>query len=140
MGVENSGDEMGTDQPEPRWFIDLDWYGPNIRNFHILIEDCLCPDCRRRLGVEGGEVSAAEIISNIGECCSKLPGFITGDMPILESIFRSFLANGNQPLSLEELGRELSEWRGGDTYRTSSEILSRLLKNERYYGIRRVTG
>ncbi|GAH99783.1 unnamed protein product, partial [marine sediment metagenome] len=47
-------------------------------------------------------------------------------------------ANGNQPLDLEELGRQLSEWRGRDTYRTSAGILSRLLKSDQYYGLRQV--
>jgi hypothetical protein len=67
-----------------------------------------------------------------------LAHFITGQLPILESIFRLFLANGNQPLDLEELGRQLSEWRGGDTYRTSAEILSRLLASDQYYGLRQI--
>ena len=45
-----------------------------------------------------------------------------------ESIFRLYLAGDNQPLTLEELGRQLSEWRDGDIYTTSPEILSRLLE------------
>ena len=52
--------------------------------------------------------------------------------------FRLFLVNGNQPLDLEELSKQLAEWRGGDTYRTSPEILSRLLDSSQYYGLRRV--
>jgi len=32
----------------------------------------------------------------------------------------------------------LSEWRGGDTYRTSAEILSRLLASDQYYGLRQI--
>jgi len=60
-------------------------------------------------------------------------------LPVLESIFRLFLANGNQPLELEELGKQLSEWRDGDTYRTSEEILSRLLLSDQYYGLRQIS-
>jgi hypothetical protein len=59
-------------------------------------------------------------------------------LPIMESVFRLFLANDNQALDLIELGRQLSERRGVDTYRTSVEILSRLLKYDKYYGIRPV--
>ena len=66
----------------------------------------------------------------------KDTGFIIGQLPILESISRFFLANGNQPLTLEELGEKLSERRGGDTSRTSEEILLRLLKSAQYYGLR----
>jgi len=87
-----------------------------------------------------GEVLAADLIAAIRDCCSRNPGFITPELPILESIFRLLLANGNQALDLEELGKQLSERRGGYTYCTSAEILSRLLGNEQYYGLRQVPG
>ena len=78
------------------------------------------------------------ILPTIRDCCSNTPGFITRQLPILESIFRLFLANNNQPLDLEELGEQLSQWRGGDTYGTSAEVLSRLLESDQYYGLRQV--
>ena len=132
------GEDISTDQPKPRWFIDLDWYQQNNHSFTTLAQDCLCAKCSKQLSAEGKEVSAVELLSTIKECCGNDPEFITGQLPILESVFRLFLANGNQPLDLEELGKQLSERRGGDTYRTSAEILSRLLKNEQYYGLRQV--
>jgi hypothetical protein len=85
------------------------------------------------------EISADELLTTIKDCCSKTPDFITDKLSILESIFRLFLANGNQSLAVEELGEQLNEWRGGDTYRTSAEVLSHLLRDERYYGIRQVS-
>ena len=57
----------------------------------------------------------------------------------MECVFRLILANVNQPIDLEELGSRLRERLGGDTYRTSPEVLSRLLENDRHYGLRRVT-
>jgi len=129
-------EDIDTDQARPRWFIDLDWYPPNNRSFFALAQGCLCPKCRERLKVEEGEISAADLSSNIRDCCSNAPDFITAELPILESIFRLFLANGNQPLDLEELGQQLGERRGGDAYRTSIEVLSRLLKSDQYYGLR----
>jgi len=92
------------------------------------------------LKVEEGEVPAADLLITIKDCCSNTPDFITGELPILESIFRLFLANGNQPLDLEELAKQLSERRGGDSYRTSTEILSCLLASDRYYGLKQVEG
>ena len=86
--------------------------------------------------VEEGKISAADLLTTIRDCCSKPADFIADGLPIVESIFRLLLANGNQPLYLEELGNRLNELRGGDPYRTSPEILSRLLKNDRYYGLR----
>lgn len=135
--INNSVDkeDMGTNQVSPRWFIDLDWHQQSNYSFFALAQGCLCPKCRERLK---GEISAADLLTTIKDCCSNAPRFITGEMPILESIFRLFLANGNQPLDLEELGRQLSEWRGGDTYRTSVEILSRLLGSDQYYGLRQI--
>ena len=124
-----------TDQVTQRWFIDLDWYQQNNRSFLTLAQRCLCSKCREQLK---GEMSVADLLTNFKDCCSKAPDFITVELPILESIFRLFLANGNQPLDLEELGMQLSKWRGGDTYRTSPEILFRLLKDDRYYGLQQV--
>lgn len=129
-------ENLGTAQDSPRWFIDLGWYEQNGRSFLILAQGCLCPRCREQL--QAGEISAAKLVATIRDCCSKIPGFVTGELPILAIIFRIFLANGNEPLNLAELGRRLGEWRVGDTYLPSAEFLSRLLKDERYYGIRRV--
>lgn len=129
-------EEISPDQIEPRWFIDLDWYQSNHRSFSTLAGRCLCANCRERLQVERGEIPAGEILTAIRDCCSQEPGFITGELPVLESIFRLFLANGNQPLELEELGQQLSEWRTGTFYRTSVEVLSRLLKSDQHYGLR----
>ncbi len=125
--------EITSEQPRPRWFIDLDWYQQSNRSFWALTQSWLCPKCREQL--KAGEISAADLLSTIKDCCSKTPDFINSRSPILESIFRLFLANGNQPLDLEELGNQLSEWRGGDTYRTSAEILLRLLSTDQHYGL-----
>ncbi|MFC1933348.1 hypothetical protein ACFLXU_07015 [Chloroflexota bacterium] len=131
-------EDISSDQVRPRWFIDLDWYQLNNRSFFILAQECLCPKCREQLRVNEKEISDTKLLTAIKKCCSKEPGFITGGLPILESIFRLFLANGNQSLNLEELGKQLSEWRGGNPYRTSVEVLPRLLDSDRYYGIRPV--
>jgi len=125
-------ESTGTDNIELRWFIDLDWYQQNNRSFSTLAQRCLCAKCSEKL--EGEEISATDLLSTIKDCCSKAPRFITRNLPVSESVFRLFLANGNQPLSLEGLGKQLSEWREGDTYCTSPEILSRLLQGDQHYG------
>ena len=129
-------EDTSTNQGSPRWFIDLDWCQQSNRSFSALAQGCLCPKCQERLK---GETSAADLLVTTKDCCSKAPNFITGELPILESIFRLFLTNGNQPLDLEEIGKQLSEWRGGDTYRTSVEMLSRLLSSDQYYGLRQIS-
>ena len=126
---------LTNDQAKQRWCIDLEWYQQNNRSFLALAQRCLCPKCREK---SRGEISAADLLTTIRDCCSKTPDFITRESPILDSIFRLFLANRNQPLDLKELGNQLNELRGGDTYRTSPEIMSRLLKSDQFYGLRQV--
>lgn len=130
--IEENLDEK---QVESDWFIDLDWYQKNDRSFFMLAQGCLCPKCHERLSK--GEIPSADLMANIKDCCSKLPGFISSELTILEIIFRLFLGSGNRPLSLMELSKQLSELLERNTYRTSVEVLSRLLEDELYYGIRR---
>jgi len=130
-----AGEEITTEQPK-RWFIDLSWFHQNGRSISPLLWGCLCAKCRRQLSAEGKEISEAELLATVNRCCRHDPRFITGQQPILESTFRFFLANENQPLTLEELGEQLSKRRGGDAYRTLEEILLRLLKSDQYYGLR----
>lgn len=126
----------GIEQEEQRWFIDIDWFERNARSFSALAERSLCSKCRKRL--KGDKLSDDELFANIKDCCSGTAGFISGATPIMESVFRLFLANGNQALDIIDLGRQLSERRGVDTYRTSIEVLPRLLNHDQYYGIKPV--
>ena len=136
IGEENNKEDIGAEQPETHWRIDLDWFELNSRSFFTLALGCLCPNCRKQL--KEGEISEESLLETISSCCCNVPDFITLDLPILESIFRVFLANGNQSFNLEELGQQLNERRGVDAYRTSAEVLSRLLKADEYYGIREI--
>lgn len=123
---------------EPRWRIDVDWLEAHKRSFLALAQACLCADSRKRLKAEGAFSSLTDVLGEIRDCCSRKEGFISGGLPVMESAFRLFLVNDNEPLDLIELGRRLSERRGIDTYRTSAEVLSRLLRNDEFYGLRRV--
>lgn len=130
--------EMSAECEEQNWHIDVGWLEQNSRSFSSMAERCLCPDCRKWFKNEQTRPSAEELFANIKDCCSGTTGFISGTTPIMESAFRLFLANGNQSLDLIEMGRQLSDWRGIDTYRTSLDVLSRLLNKDMYYGIRPV--
>ncbi|MDD5082993.1 MAG: hypothetical protein PHU08_06425 [Dehalococcoidales bacterium] len=118
------------------WAINVEWYKQNNRSFMNMLRERLCSKCQKRVKEGATETN---LLAAIGDCCSKAEGFITGQLPILESAFRIFLANGNQPLDLEELGQQLSEHRGGDRQRTSAKVLARLLSNDRCYGLRPVS-
>ncbi len=125
-------------QVKSRWFIDLDWYQQSHRSFLALAQHRLCPKCQKRL--KEGEISPEDLLATVKDCCSQTKGFISDGLPALEGIFRLFLANGNQPLDLEELGEQLRKWRGGGIYPTSPEVLSRILESDGYYGLRQTSG
>ena len=121
---------------EAQWTIDLNWLKTNKRSFSILAGDKLCAKCRKKLKADTGEVKPADLLKAVQSCCSKNNDFITPGLPFHESIFRVFLANGNKPMTLEELGQQLVQRRGADTYRTTVAFLSRLMQNDDYYGIK----
>ena len=125
---------MSVDNADVHWFVDLSWLEQHNRSFLTLAKGALCPQCRKRL--QEGEIAATDLISNIGNCCSKTPEFIPDSLPVLESIFRIFLSNGNKPLGLEGLGDKLKELHDGSAYRTSVEMLPRLLNSGQFYGLR----
>ncbi len=129
---------MSGDQPLERWFIDLDWLEQNSRSFFVLAKGALCPQCLKQLEGSKEEMAAADLIATIRDCCSQVPEFITDRSPVLESVFRLFLANGNQPLALEDLSKQLAERRSGLPRAALVRVLARLLVNERYYGLRQV--
>jgi hypothetical protein len=133
-------EDISAEQPAERWFIDLEWFPQSNRSFLALAQECLCPACRQRFTAPPAEITANDLIKAIGDCCSKTAEFMPDDLPILESVFRLFLANRNRPLDLDELVRELMKRRAGSGYRTSPQVLSRLLKNDRYYGLGRFEG
>jgi hypothetical protein len=122
---------------KPHWFIDLDWCEKNNRSFLAIAYSSLCARCRKEL--MEGQFSLKELFQKIKYCCSSEPDFITERVPMLTSIFKLFLTNNNQPLNVVELGEQLRQWRGGDNYRTSEGILTRLLESDQYYGLRPVS-
>ncbi|OGO04721.1 MAG: hypothetical protein A2Y60_03085 [Chloroflexi bacterium RBG_13_54_9] len=76
----------------------------------------------------------------IRDCCSQASDFITPNLPVMEIVFRIFLANGNEPLTLEEIEERLEEKLAvADRLRTVPlETLQRMLDNDGYYGLRRL--
>lgn len=139
MVIENVMENIAPEQPQSRWFIDPDWYEQNKRSFFDLAQRSLCPKCTEKLGKKKKKPTTEDVLKAIQDCCTSSPDYITSKMPMMEGIFRVLLANGNQPLDIAELGKQLSERRGGDIYAASPQVLTRLLSNDRWYGFRQVT-
>ena len=131
--------EITADIPTTRWAIAQDWFDENNRSISDMLKGCLCSKCADKL-CSGEKVSPPKtMIEAIQNCCSQSHGFINERTPLYESIFRFFLRNGNNPVTVQELSEQLSLINSGNTYRNSPEILLRILKSDRYYGLQEIT-
>lgn len=129
---------------DTKFHIDFSWWEKQNRDIRIYMLDHLCPECRENLesipptvkvdmvDPETAEVTKVDVVwEAIRACCGQQPGYIAPETPLLDGIFRVFLANGNRPLSVLEL-HELLNRRPPDT------ILRVLTKGRVFMGIRPV--
>lgn len=130
-------EEVSTGEIKIRWSIDRDWYEKNNRSFFDLAHRSLCSKCVEKLDNKKKKATPSEVLTAIRGCCARSSGYITGKTPITESIFRVLLAS-NQPLEAEEIGRQISERRGGDSYAGNKQFITRLLENDRSHGFKKV--
>ncbi len=130
---------------DTRFHIDLDWWRKQNRDIRIFLSQSLCEECRPLYGEvkDLGEVDWVDpetaavrredaLWSTLRGCCSTKPGYITPNTPIVDSIFLTFVANGNQPLSPRELYERLDK-------RPPEMILRMLTGGQVYLGIRPVS-
>jgi hypothetical protein len=77
-------------------------------------------------------------IETIARCCATQADFITPMMPLMEAIFRVFLAKNNAPLTADEVHDELRAWFASSPRSRyfTVETIARLLENDQHYGIR----
>jgi hypothetical protein len=121
--------------------IDFDWWKKSERDWHVYLRSLLCAEHREAFAnVEEGqtidwidpvtaEVKPVEGVQNaLMTHCVKQPEFITGQTAVVEAIFRLFLANGNIPMSADDLASKLN--------RPPETILRTLVGARVYKGIR----
>jgi hypothetical protein len=82
------------------------------------------------------------LIDEIAEFCGDDRDFIRNNMAIQEIVFRTLLANANQPMTLEALHYELTErWSTPVRPINISEAgLERVLEADDYYGFAKAQG
>jgi len=127
-----------------KFHIDLRWWKKNRKDIRLYVKDALCDECRQDYAEYVGDEKldwvdpeTAEVLEvdplwhSIRTCCSLKPSYIMPDTPIIDAIFLTFLANGNQPLSALELYERLDK-------RPPETILRMLTRGKTYLGIRRV--
>ena len=125
-----------TPKVDPRYVIDPSKAAYLHRSLATLLSSRRCSDCRERLQAQGADVSIKEHISQIEECCSKQEWFIRPEMPMLEIIFRTLLARGNEPTTLSHIHYTVT-----DTWYTPMNArnigvsnLKRMLDSDDFYG------
>jgi hypothetical protein len=100
--------------------IDFDWWKQNERDWHVFLRSFLCEEHQQTFAeLEEGELidwidpETAEVKQVDGvqhaliSHCALLPEFLSERTAMVESVFRTFLANGNIPMSAEDLSKRL---------------------------------
>ena len=121
--------------------IDFDWWRTNDENWHVALAGMLCPEHQEAFSSlpegqlidwvdpETAEVRQLDGLQNaLIQHCAKQPGFLDEHTAMVEAIFRLLLANGNTPMSAEELGTRLN--------RPAETILKTIAGPRIYRGLR----
>ena len=113
------------------------------RSLKILLLHRRCASCWGTLiqqPDQGLNIEAAKHIRQIAKHCSGMADFTQPEMPLMEAVFRTLLANGNRPMTLEAIYERLQErWTDPTNPRTPSpDRLHRVLIRDSFYGISKV--
>jgi hypothetical protein len=121
--------------------IDFTWWKQYDNNWRVYLMSCLCPEHQLSLenadqnvfvdwiDPETAEIQQVDGLQNILiNHCAKLDGFVTTQTSLVDSVFRILLANGNSPLTPDELSQRLN--------RPATTILLTLTGLQVYKGIR----
>jgi hypothetical protein len=124
-----------------RFHIDYDWWRQNDRDWRVYLRSFLCPEHQQAYSMmdlfdqvdwvdpDTAEVQRVDGLQNVLIThCARQPSFITQHATLVDSVFRIFLANGNSPLSPDELAEQLG--------RDSTIILRTLTGPRIYKGLR----
>jgi hypothetical protein len=100
--------------------IDFEWWKKSERDWHIFLRTLLCQEHQEAFAnvEEGGMIDwidpqTAEVkpVDGVQHAlmshCALLPEFSSEKTAMVEAVFRTFLVNGNVPMSAEELGKRL---------------------------------
>ena len=129
---------------DTRFHIDMDWWRAQDRDIRVYIRELLCDACRAVyaesllsddevdwVDEETGEVSRVDgLWHTIRSCCVGKPGYITPTTPMIDAVFRTFIANGNMALSAQDIYEALD--------RRPARTWLRMLTAQVYMGIRPV--
>jgi hypothetical protein len=123
--------------------IDFEWWKQNESDWHVFLRSLLCPEHQEAYAnVEEGQMidwideTTAEVrpVDGIQHAlmshCALQADFVNPRTAMVEAVFRTFLVNGNAPMSAEDLGTRLG--------RPADTILRTLAGPRVYRGLRPV--
>lgn len=100
--------------------IDFEWWKQNERDWHVFLRSLLCPEHQDAFAafeesemIDWIDPNTAEVkqVDGIQHAlmthCAALPEFTGARTALVEAVFRAFIANGNTPMSAEEIGKKL---------------------------------
>lgn len=100
--------------------IDFDWWKQNESDWHVFLSSLLCPEHQEAFAnFEEGEMvdwidpvtAEVKLVDGIQHAlmshCAFLPEFSSNRTAVVEAVFRIFLANGNVPMSAEDISKKL---------------------------------
>jgi hypothetical protein len=99
--------------------IDFDWWKANDNNWQVFLQSFLCDEHKEvfnkitddqkidYIDPVTAEITQVDALQNtLITHCAQLPGFISENTPLVDAVFRAFLANGNQPHSPNQLSQK----------------------------------
>jgi hypothetical protein len=102
------------------WHIDYRWWDKEGRDLRVYLRSHLCPEhqgiFQSHLGTQEmdwvdpdtAEVRRVDGLQHtLRMHCSQQPEYLTSRTPLVDAVFRVFLANGNTPLNARELADRL---------------------------------
>jgi len=123
--------------------IDFEWWKKHDRDWRVYLRGFLCDEHKALfestendeiidwVDPKTGEVTQVDaLFHTLMTHCAKQVDFLNSKMALVDSVFRILLANGNRPMTPEELGDR--------TNRPASTILRTLSGIRVYKGIRPV--
>lgn len=131
---------------QTQFHIDYNWWDRARRELRVYLQSYLCPehqaafaayegdervDLVDRVDPETGEVEKIDALQYaLRTHCLRQPDFLTAHTSLVDAVFRVFLANGNRPLTPEELAEQINRRGQGLT------ILRTLAGQRVYKGLR----
>jgi hypothetical protein len=128
---------------QTRYHIDFDWWGQSDRDWRVHLSSLLCPEHQEAFSdfkademVDWVDPDTAEVQRVDGlqhvliSHCAKEEGFISERTALVDAVFRLFLANGNDPLTIADLAERLG--------RPPNVLLKTLSGGRVYRGLRPV--